>query len=450
MSAHGVTRVDVEAASHLPGAVLRDGAAELAVRLDGARIWHVSSTATGGGVAELLWSSIAAQQVLGLPAQWLVADAEPVFFQLTKRIHHGLHGRDTGAFTEEDERLYHSVTARSAGQLTEYVAPGDVVVLHDPQTAGTVPRLLAAGARVAWRCHIGTRGTGAARDAAWEFLRPYLETGPACVFTDAAFAPGYLPPGRVSVIMPSIDPWSPKNRELSPAEQHDLLARAGLVPGRPGDSPIGYTLQDEPLPADVPVVTQVSRWDPLKDMAGVLRTFAEDAALCSRAHLVLAGPDPADIPDDPEGAAVFAEIRRLWGDLPADVREHVHLVVLSLRDQRANGLVVNAIQRRSTIVVQKSIEEGFGLTLTEAMWKARPVVASAVGGLLVQVRDKTSGLLVDPLDYPAFAKALGELLRRPDYAAELGGAARRECEERFLLDRELADYLNLYAVLLDA
>lgn len=458
-SGHGITRVEVpedgpepEMPGDLLGPALRQRAAMLADRLGTTRIWHVSSTATGGGVAELLWSSITYHRMLGLPAQWLVTEAEPEFFQLTKRIHHGLHGRGIPVFTREDEELYRSVTARFAAGLAERLAPGDLALLHDPQTAGAVPSLVEAGVRVAWRCHVGTRGGGAVFAATWEFLRPYVEQVPHSVFTDAGFAPDFLPPERRAVITPSIDPGSAKNRELSAGRQRELLAGIGLLPGSPDGAaePVGYTIQDAPLPHDAPVVTQVSRWDPLKDMLGVLRTFTADLALYSRAHLVLAGPDPADIPDDPEGAAVFAEVRHTWETLPPDARARVHLVMLSLRDLALNGLAVNAVQRRSTIVAQKSLEEGFGLTVTEAMWKARPLVVSGVGGLLVQITDKATGLLVDPLDYPAFGKALDELLRRPDYATELGLAARRECQERFLVSRELSDYLALYTRMLDA
>lgn len=443
---HGVTQVDIQAAGAIGGdPQIAELAADVALRLGPARIWHVSSTATGGGVAELLWSSIARQRALGLPAGWLIADAEPQFFQLTKRIHHGLHGSGTKDFSPQDEELYRTVTAKSAKQLAAFVQPEDVVVLHDPQTAGVAPHLLAAGARVAWRCHIGTRADGPTVDATWEFLRPSVELVPNCVFTVPDFAPRYLSPSRITVITPSIDPASAKNRELSEQECHSLLAGIGLVEPM-GAGEVGYTLQDRPLPPDVPVVTQVSRWDPLKDMTGVLRTFASRVA--APTHLVLAGPDPADIPDDPEGATVFAEVVRLRDSLPADVRARIHLVVLTLRDQAANALVVNAVQRRSTVVVQKSLEEGFGLTVTEAMWKSRPIVASAVGGLLTQLTDGVTGLLVDPLDLNAFGDAVNLLLAKPSYAAQLGAAAHEKCGSSFLSTRELIDYLRLYLSLI--
>jgi trehalose synthase len=442
----GVTKVDIQAAGAAAGnPQIAELAADVALRLGPARIWHVSSTSAGGGVAELLWSSIARQRALGLPAEWLIAAAEPKFFQLAKRIHHGLHGRGTKDFSPQDEELYRTVTAKSAKQLAAFVRPEDVVLLHDPQTAGVVPHLLAAGARVAWRCHIGTRSDGPTVDATWDFLRPYVELVPKCVFTVPDFAPGYLSLSRISVITPSIDPASAKNRELSEQERHDLLAGVGLLAPM-GAGEVGYTLQDQPLPLDVPVVTQVSLWDPLKDMTGVLRTFGSQVA--APAHLVLAGPDPADIPDDPEGVSVFAEVRRLRDGMPADVRARIHLVVLTLRDLKANALVVNAIQRHSTVVVQKSFEEGFGLAVTEAMWKSRPIVASAVGGLITQLTDGVDGLLVDPVDLRAFGDAVNLLLAEPSYATRLGAAAHEKCRSSFLATRELTDYLRLYLSLI--
>jgi trehalose synthase len=229
---------------------------------------------------------------------------------------------------------------------------------------------------------------------------------------------------------------------LPPRQCDELLAGIGLY-GTGTGSAAGTTIQDQPLPPDAPLITQVSRWDPLKDMTGVLGAFAEWVA--PPAHLLLAGPDPADIPDDPEGAAVFTEVCRMRDRLDPSLRDRVHIVLLSLADTTANSLVVNAIQRRSTVVVQKSIQEGFGLTLTEAMWKSRPIVASAVGGLAAQLTDRMDGLLVSPLDLPGFATAVRELLARPEYAAGLGEAARRTCEEKFLTSRELLDYFDLYS-----
>lgn len=424
---------------------LTRAAADLARRLGSARIWHVNSTPTGGGVAELLRSSIAREQKIGLPVGWLIAAGEPEFFQLTKRIHHGLHGRAITPLDRSDERLYRTATAKSARQLAKHIRPGDVVLLHDPQTAGIAPHLLEAGARVGWRCHIGTNADGGHADSTWEFLRPYLLPVQRFVFTLRDYAPDYLPPAQVSVIMPSINPDSAKNCQLPPQQCGKLLTTIGLT-GQAASPGAGATIQDQPLPPDVPLISQVSRWDPLKDMTGVLRAFTEQVA--PPAHLLLAGPDPADIPDDPEGAAVFTEVCRMREQLAAPLRGRVHLATLSLQDTTTNSLLVNAIQRRSTLLVQKSLQEGFGLTVTEAMWKAQPIVASAVGGLAEQLTDRVNGLLIRPLDRQGFGAAVHELLAKPEYAAALGAAARRTCEERFLITRELLDYLDLYSLVI--
>ncbi|MBF6170093.1 glycosyltransferase [Nocardia blacklockiae] len=428
-------------------------ATELSRRVGRSRIWHVSSTALGGGVAELLWASIGHQKSLGLPTEWLVTDAEAEFFQLTKRIHHGLHGNCAGPFSATDAELYRRVTASVAVALAAVpIAPGDLVVLHDPQTVGVAPRLLELGARVVWRCHIGTKEDGAVTARTWEFLRPFVSALPLVVFTSLDYAPSYEPAAKTWAIAPSIDPGAEKNRDLTAEQCRDLLGGIGLLgPARHrlgAAGGIGRVVQDAALPPGAELITQVSRWDPLKDMTGVLRVFAERIAPRSSAHLLLLGPDPADIPDDPEGAGVFEQVCAMRKELAPGIRARTHLAVLSLRDRLANALTVNAAQRCSTVILQKSFAEGFGLTVTEAMWKARPIVASAVGGPATQLTDRIDGLLVDPHDDEALAESVLELLNRPGLAAELGAAARRTCEERFLVERELSDYMRLYNALL--
>lgn len=427
--------------------------ADVRARLGTARIWHVNSTAAGGGVAELLHSSIARHTVLGLPTTWLVSNAAEAFFELTKRVHHGLHGSPAvGVLTAEDTERYRAATHRQAANLLAHIAAGDLVVLHDPQTLGAAPHLLAAGARVAWRSHIGTTDPNEHSDATWVLLRPYLDGVRHCVFTVADYAPRFIPAARVRVIRPSIDPYAAKNLDLTEEQVGALLRRVGLTGPVPdgGDSePIGRVIQDQPLGPATPVVLQVSRWDPLKDMTAVMRAFAGHIAHRGDAHLVLAGPDPADVADDPEGTTVFTEVLRLYGGLPADVRARVHIVMLSLRDAHTNALVVNALQRRATVICQKSLQEGFGLTVTEAMWKGRPVVATRVGGIPAQIDSDRVGVLIDdPTDIAAFSDAVVALLDDPDRAAALGAAARARCHAEFLTERELVDYLHLYAAML--
>lgn len=459
---HPVTRINVTISPQISidadGAAAKYGA-EVSGRLGAARIWHVNSTATGGGVAELLRSSIGRHHLLGLPTNWLVADAESKFFQLTKRIHHGIHGRRPSGgdgFTTADRELYRTVTTRMAELLLKHFQPADLVVLHDPQTLGAAPHLLAAGVKVTWRCHIGTCSGGATAAETWDLLRPYIEEVPRCIFTMAEYAPSFLTPSRIIIVLPSIDPCAAKNREFPQSWQAGLLAGIGLteprtdsaMPPMPDGRKLGRTVQDAFLSSEASTVVQVSRWDPLKDMLGVLHAFADHIALNSSAHLLLVGPDPADIPDDPEGEIIYAEVRRNRKILPESVRQRVHLVILSLGDFNLNALVVNAVQRRATIVVQKSLEEGFGLTVAEAMWKERPVIASMVGGLTTQIIHEVSGLLVDPTDLRGFGNAVNLLLHNPDYASRLGRAGRRRCAENFLAERELIDYLRIYLAML--
>lgn len=447
----------VDVAPFIAGPIADDAhalAGRLRDRLGSARVWHVNSTATGGGVAELLNSGIGRHNTLGVPTSWLVSNAPEEFFELTKRLHHGMHGAPgVGTLTTDDVEHYRLAGRAQAEGLLAHVRAGDLVVLHDPQTLGAAPRLLAAGARVVWRSHVGTTSPNAWSDATWELLRPYLDGVPLCVFTVAGYAPPFVAADRVRVIRPSIDPYAPKNRELSTAEIAGLLARVGLTDG-PVDTllaPVGRVLQDRPLATGTPYVLQLSRWDPLKDMAGVMAAFVAHVAGDGDAHLVLAGPDPADVADDPEGVAVFEELVVLRDRLAPQLRARVHIVMLSLRDTATNALVVNALQRGAAVISQKSLQEGFGLTITEAMWKGRPVVATRVGGIPSQIDSAAVGVLVDdPRELAGYGAALVALLADPQRANALGVAARERVAAGFLSDRELVDYLRLYEDMLAA
>jgi trehalose synthase len=253
-------------------------------------------------------------------------------------------------------------------------------------------------------------------------------------------------PSRNRVVAaPAIALSAPKNRDLTPAEVGALLDGAGLTDAR--TAPDATVVQQAPLRSDARVVLQVSRWDPLKDMPGVVRCVK---GLAPDVHLVLAGTDPAEIPDDPEGAAVLAEVRAtLAGLAPAD-RARVHLVNISMRVPERNALLVNALQRRADVVLQKSLAEGFGLTVTEAMAKGRAVVASSVGGLRHQVRDGRNGLLVDPTDLAGVRAALTRLLDDPELRGRLGERAREDALERYTMPRLVADYAAIAATTQEA
>jgi len=431
---------------------LYDTAAATRARLGGRHVVNVNSTATGGGVAELLTMLLGYARGIGIDADWLVIRGEPAFFAVTKRLHNWLHGSpgDGGEIGRAERRAYERVTQANAEGILERVSPGDVVIVHDPQPAGLVPLLVERGARVVWRCHVGIDRPNEWTDRAWEFLHPLVEPAHAYVFSRGAFAPPFLDASRLAIIAPSIDPLSPKNEDLSRADVSSLLASADLIsrsgPRLPGRlaSP-AYVVREGPPPgASVPLVVQISRWDRLKDMGGVLEGFARHVPADSGAHLVLAGPAFTGVADDPEAESIWTEMVETWRGLAARDRERIHLALIPMEDPVENAYVVNALQRHAAIVVQKSLAEGFGLTVAEAMWKARPVVGSAVGGISDQLVHGTSGVLLeDPRDLAAFGRALSELLAEPGERRRLGRNARRRASTYFLPDRHLLNYAHL-------
>lgn len=447
---------------------LRDRAVEAAQQLRGRVVWNINATAQGGGVAELLQVLLAYGRGAGVDTRWLVLDGDPAFFAVTKRLHNFLHGSygDGGDLDAEARDHYEAVLAHNLREALDHVRPGDIVLLHDPQAAGLVDGLMAHGALVAWRCHIGRDDPHELADLGWSFLRPYVEGAQEFVFSRRQYAPAWIPPERLRVVPPSLDPFSAKNAEMSSRDVRSTLLIAGLVAdGSDGANPAferrrgapgrvrpraSLMLDGPPVPEGARVVLQVSRWDRLKDMPGVLRGFTDHLGrLPEDAHLVLAGPDVAGVADDPEGAAVLAQCRDLRAALPDRVRDRVHLTALPMDDVDENAHLVNALQRHASVVVQKSLVEGFGLTVTEPMWKSRPVVASAVGGILDQVEHGVSGLLLpDPLDLEAFAIAVDVLLRDPDRARRLGHAAHERVLDRFLGDRHLIQYAEMFAEML--
>ncbi len=341
--------------------------------------------------------------------------------------------------------------------------PSDVVILHDPQTAGLVDAVAATGAKVIWRCHVGLDVANDTARQAWSFLARYVLGADRYVFSRAAFAWDDLDPDRTTVIRPSIDPFSPKNAEQTGEQSLAILSRAGIVAARGSkratfaraDGTNGRVdrraelLEEAPLGADDRVVVQVSRWDRLKDPVGVLKGFADHIAPATGAHLLLAGPATAAVSDDPEGAEVLATVRAQWIALPAAARRRVHLASLPMVDLDENAAIVNAIQRHAEVVVQKSLAEGFGLTVAEAMWKQRAVVASRVGGIQDQIVDGTSGVLVsDPHDLSEYGEAVLSLLSDRDRSAAIGLAARERVRAEFLGPTNLEHYFALITQLI--
>jgi trehalose synthase len=433
-------------------------------KLGGRTIWNVNSTAAGGGVAEMLHTLLAYVRGLGVDTRWLVINGTPDFFRITKRLHNALHGEsgDGSDLGREATEVYEKVTAANAAELTAIVRPDDVVILHDPQTAGMIPELVRAGVRVIWRCHIGSDVRTTEGDLAWGFLERYLKQAHAFIFSRFSYLPDILYHGRCLVFAPSIDPFSPKNQEMATKTVHGILGHTGLISGVAVNGSRGFMRPDgttslvgrraevlregDPPNVETPLVVQVSRWDRLKDPIGVLQGFVRsmNTGGTDHAQLMLAGPCVKAVADDPEGLEVFEEVVAHWRNLDPEHRRRVSLVTLPMNDLQENAAMVNALQRHAAIVVQKSLREGFGLTVTEAMWKSRPVIASAVGGIRDQVQHGVSGLLLkNPEDLDAFAGAVTQLLDNRGFAERLGRNAKRRVTHRYLGLRILTLYDDL-------
>ncbi|MDO9496688.1 MAG: glycosyltransferase [Nocardioides sp.] len=436
--------------------------------LDGRVVWNVNATASGGGVAEMLTTLLAYSRGAGVDARWLVLEGNPRFFRITKRLHNFLHGApgDGGPLGDAERAEYESVLAGNLDNLRSRVRAGDIVLLHDPQAAGLAEGLRAAGAHVVWRCHIGRDTPTELTDIGWSFLEPYVSEADATIFSREGYGPRWLDRRRSRIIPPSLDPFSTKNVQLRPADVDATLRHAGLVAGPAEQGSLAFGRRDgssgtvrahgnlvvagDMVPGDARVVLQVSRWDRLKDMAGVLTAFATSLSrLPGDAHLMLVGPDVLGVSDDPEGAEVLFECVDLWKTLPVQARRRVHLISLPMDDVDENAHLVNALQRHATVVAQKSLIEGFGLTVTEPMWKNRPVVASAVGGIQDQIVDGESGLmLTDPADLGGFTDLIASLLDDDDLAQRLGNGAGQRVRDQYLGDRHLIQYAQLFSELL--
>jgi trehalose synthase len=435
--------------------------------LAGRVVWNVNSTAKGGGVVELLRSLVAYGRGAGADVRWVVIEGPPEFFVITKRIHNRLHGSrgDGGPLDDGARSVYEQVIADNLAQLLERVRPGDVAIVHDPQPAGLIEPLRDAGVTVIWRCHIGIDTPNEIARQAWDFLLSYVKPADAYVFSRESFAWAGLDRGRIVVIPPTIDAFAPKNIDLDAEMVSAVLRTIGMIAdgaepppaltferldGTPGRVERRARLvEDEPLPPDVPVVLQVSRWDALKDPLGVIRGFADHVPADTGAHLVYAGPDVEAVADDPEGLAMLRESVALRQTLPEEARRRIHLASMPMEDTDENAIMINALQRHARVITQKSLAEGFGLTVAEAMWKSRPVVAPRIGGIQDQIEHGDSGILLDdPHDLAAFGAALAALLTDRERAEEMGHRARVRVRDRFISVRSLLDYLAVITKLL--
>ncbi|WP_114576250.1 glycosyltransferase [Saliphagus sp. LR7] len=382
----------------------------LAKPLSEVGILHVSSTATGGGVAELLRSIVPVCRDLGVRSDWLVMDATDEFFEATKAIHNGLQGSGD-PLTEAMKSTYRAVTERNAAEIDGRY---DLVVLHDPQPLGMLDRLedrLPAAAFV-WRCHVDLTDPLPEYLA---FVSDYVRRFDHAIVSRSAYEANVEAPST-SVVHPSIDPLAEKNRavdEGTATAERDRMA---------------------PISFDDPIVAQVSRFDPWKDQFGTLEAFRLAREQVSGLQLVLAGGMAGD---DPEGVEIYERVARTAADDP-----DVH-VLTDLPDMR-----VNVLQREADVVVQKSLREGFGLVVSEALWKRTPVVGSTVGGIPLQIEHGRNGYLVGPEDVPGVATSLVALLENEDQRAAFGANGRKRVRERFVLPRQLADLLEALVTVL--
>jgi trehalose synthase len=473
-----ITLEGYAAFAHLTRAVqdLRAEAATLVPRLKNRSVLMVNSAAHGGGVAEMLPMQVLLLRELGVNVNWAVIGSDkPEFFRLTKRLHNLIHGAGDAQLGPAEKSLYDEVSHANAAELRAHLKSQDILIIHDPQPLGAGALLKQElSLRAIWRCHIGLDEHNDATRAAWGFLKPY-----AVVFDHAVFsAPEYIPDflaGRATIIHPAIDLLSHKNRELHPHKLTGILCNSGLTKT---DAPI----LTSPFPACAqrlhpdgtfgpatrpdkigllfrPVVTQVSRWDRLKGFRPLMEGFVR-YKLCPpssrnnlHAHhnrrreivrLVLAGPDPASIQDDPEAQEVLAKLCDYYRSLPANCQKDIVLLTLPMASRKHNALMVNALQRCSTVVAQNSLREGFGLTATEAMWKSVPVLGSHACGLRQQIRDGVDGRLVrQPEDPDEIAATLDAMLQNPQTLEEWGRNARLRVHNEFLIFNQLGRWLRL-------
>jgi len=376
----------------------------LAAKLSGKVVQNINSTFVGGGVAEILSHMVPLLGQLDVDARWNVIKGDDEFFRVTKKFHNALHGRPE-RITAEDFALFMEATRKNIKELELY---GDIIFVHDPQPAGLVSRKKELGNKWVWRCHIDVSHPN---EDVWNFLQPFVVQYDAAVFSAPAFS--HELPIRQFLISPSIDPLSDKNKELPQPTIDSVLAKYGI-------------------PKDKPIITQVSRFDYLKDPVGVIQAF-EIVRKSVDCRLVFAGGTASD---DPESEKVLAEVKERAGSNP-----NIHVLLIP----PGSDIEINALQRASTIIVQKSVREGFGLTVSEALWKAKPVVASAVGGIPLQVKNKFTGLLSYGIEGTAYD--LRQLLTNPEYARWLGENGREHVRYNFLITRHLRDYLLLFLAL---
>jgi trehalose synthase len=370
-------------------------------KLSGRAVQNINSTNVGGGVAEILLRMVPLLQEMGIQASWNVIKGGEKFFHITKKMHNALHGVKV-TFTKDEINLFLETNAENAHQMD---LRGEIIFIHDPQPIALIERKKDLGRKWIWRCHIDFSQPD---PFIWDFFKGLIDKYDVTIFSAPSFARDLAIPQVL--ISPSIDPLSDKNRELPPETIDSVLERFQIDKKRP-------------------IITQISRFDYLKDPVGVIKAYRQIKKHID-CQLVLAGGGATD---DPEGAQVLDEVRQAAGNDP-----DIFLLLLP----PASDIEINALQRASNVILQKSLKEGFGLTVAEALWKAKPVVAGAVGGIPLQITHRYSGILTHTIEGTAFA--VKQLLQEPAYARKLGENGREHVRKNFLIIRHLRDYLLLF------
>jgi trehalose synthase len=381
----------------------------LAEPLQGARVLHLNATPYGGGVAEILRSEVPLLRDLGVAADWKIITGDTGYFAVTKTMHNALQGAKR-SLTDHEKEIYLTYSTRNAHLLEEEY---DLIVAHDPQPLAILQFHGRGETRWVWRCHIDTSEPN---PELWNYLHPYLDDYDAAVFTMEGFVPSEFPVPRVEIIPPAIDPESPKNIDLSSKVAERILGWLGVE-------------------LDRPLVTQVSRFDPWKDQPGVIEAYRMVKEEVPDLKLALVGSMALD---DPEGWEVYRQIKEAAREDP-DIDIFTNLTGVS-------NVEVNAFQRFSDVCVQKSIREGFGLVVSETLWKGTPMVAGEAGGIPMQMPGGTGGFLVGSVE--ECAERLLYLLRNPKEGAQMAQSGKEIVRERFLLTRLISDELELYTSLL--
>ena len=366
--------------------------------LKGKVIQNINSTPVGGGVAEILNRMVPMLRELGVDTKWDVIKGGEQFFEVTKKFHNALHGK-AEEITQRDFEIFMETSQENIKNVNTY---GDIVFIHDPQPIALINKKTVN--KWLWRCHVDVSNPN---ERVWGFLMDFIVRYDSAVFSAPAFSRKL--PIRQFLISPSIDPLSDKNKEL-PQETIDSVLRK-------------YNIKK-----DKPIITQISRFDRLKDPIGVIEAYLQVKKYIN-CQLILAG---GTAEDDPEGLEVLEEVKE-----KAKNDRDIHILLLP-----HNDIEVNALQRASDVIIQKSIREGFGLTVAEALWKAKPVVASNVGGIPLQIKHKYSGLLCHSIEGATFG--IKQFLNSPEYARKLGENGREHIRNNFLLTRHLRDYILLF------